>query len=108
MPKPSATYAPRQHYSINELDAFAIDDLIIDMERSLNQSANGPFYPEIGVTAESLRAYAEECRLNIERYAKGGAHRAALRGFAKVHKPSCKSRIRSIYKLSEPCDCGVK
>ena len=69
----------RQHYTSAELDAFAIDDLIIDMQNSLNQSANGPFYPDIGVTAESLREYAEQCRLNIERYAKGGAHKAALR-----------------------------
>lgn len=26
---------------------------------------------------------------------------------AHVHKPSCKSRIRSVYKLSQPCDCGL-
>lgn len=68
------TYIKREHYSISELDRFALDDLIIDLENALKQAANGPYFPEKGITKESLRAYAEKCRKDIERYSGGGAH----------------------------------
>jgi hypothetical protein len=71
---------PRMHYTPAELDAFALDDLMRDMQNAINQSANGPYYPERGITQESLRAYAEECRVKIERYSDGGAHAAVVRG----------------------------
>ncbi len=37
-------------------------DLLADADHSEKQAAEGPFYPERGITAESLRAYAAECR----------------------------------------------
>lgn len=66
-------------YTREELDNAALRDLITDMEVSEEQAIAGPFYPERGITAESLLAYAAECRAKIERYRNGGAHAAALR-----------------------------
>lgn len=71
---------PKMHYTPAEFDAFALDDLMRDMQHVINQAANGPYFPEIGITQESLRQYAEECRVRIERYSNGGAHAAVLRG----------------------------
>jgi hypothetical protein len=71
---------PKMHYTMKELDAFAIDDLMRDMQHALNQSESGPFYPDKGITKEYLRSYAEELRGKIEKYSSGGAHFAVLKG----------------------------
>lgn len=67
-------------YTAAELDALALDDLRRDAEQSEEQAAAGPYYPERGITAESLRAYAGRCRAALARYAAGGAHRAVIAG----------------------------
>ena len=67
-------------YTNEELDSAAIADLRADMTGSLRQADDGPYYPECGITADSLRAYAEECRRMIDKYSAGGAHKAVLAG----------------------------
>jgi len=62
------------------LDEPALADLQRDVDQSEHQAALGPYYPERGVTAESLRAYAAKCRGAIEKYRAGGAHEAVVRG----------------------------
>lgn len=37
-------------------------DIQADIDHAETQARQGPFFPELGVTAESLRAYADECR----------------------------------------------
>lgn len=69
----------RQHYTGAELDAFAIADLLNDAECSEKQAAEGPFYPELGVTRESCLAYAAKCREVVGRHQAVGAH-AVLSG----------------------------
>jgi hypothetical protein len=65
-------------YTTEELDHWALYDLISDAEQAEAQAADGPFYPKSGITRESLLAYAAECRAKAERYANGGAHKAVL------------------------------
>lgn len=65
-------------YSRDELDDAALRDLLSDAEGAERQSASGPFYPDRGITAESLSAYAKMCREKADRYALGGAHAAVL------------------------------
>lgn len=68
-------------YTPAELDDFALRDLRSDAEQSERQAAEGaPFFPERGITAVSLSAYAAKCRERIARYANGGAHGAVLGG----------------------------
>lgn len=38
-------------------------DLLNDARCAEEQANEGPFYPDRGITAESLRAYAAKCRL---------------------------------------------
>jgi hypothetical protein len=64
-----------------DLDHAALADLRSDAKGAREQALNGPFYPEKGITAESLLAYAERCEKMIEAYSDGGAHNAALRGY---------------------------
>lgn len=65
-------------YSPEDLDNAALLDLLSDAEQSERQAANGPFYPERGITAESCLAYAAKCRATAERYRTGGAHSAVF------------------------------
>lgn len=74
------SYTPRQHYSPEELDKAALRDLLSDAAQSREQAANGPFWPERGITRESLLAYAERCEARAAKYASGGAHHAVLTG----------------------------
>jgi hypothetical protein len=60
------------------LDNAAVADLLADARAAEEQATTGPFYPERGITAESLRAYAAKCRAEAERHAGGGAHAAVL------------------------------
>ena len=73
-------YQAKHEYTADELDNAAIADLLNDARCSEEQAANGPFYPERGITAQSLIAYAQECRAKAARYATGGAHAAVLGG----------------------------
>lgn len=65
---------------IEELDRDALRDLISDAEQSERQAAEGPYFPERGITREELLAYAARCRTAIERLKDGGAHAAVLAG----------------------------
>jgi hypothetical protein len=38
-------------------------DLLSDADHAERQAVDGPFYPERGITPESLRAYASACRV---------------------------------------------
>jgi len=67
-------------YTPEDLDSHALVDLLNDASSAHAQSLAGPFYPELGITAESLTAYVEKCRRLATKYANGGAHRAILRG----------------------------
>ena len=49
---------------------FLVRDLINDAECSERQAADGPYYPEKGITAKSLLAYAAECREKAKTPAK--------------------------------------
>jgi hypothetical protein len=75
-----SSYTPKAHYTADELDHWAIRDLEADVEQSEQQAVNGPFFPDRGITAESLLAYAAKCRAKIEQYRNGGAHKAVLAG----------------------------
>ena len=69
--------------TLRELDEFAIDDLRRDAQQAERQAKEGPFYPEKGITAESLIAYAQKCRqaiADLNGTAEGVAHRAVLHG----------------------------
>jgi hypothetical protein len=61
-----------------ELDNAAIRDLETDAVQAEEQAASGPYYPERGITAASLLAYAAKCRAEIAKYRDSGAHKAAL------------------------------
>ena len=67
-------------YTDEQLDMAAIRDQINDAECAERQAENGPFYPDRGITAESLLQYAKSCRVLAEKYSNGGAHSAVLRG----------------------------
>ena len=64
------------------LDQGALRDLVAEAEQSERQAEIGPYFPERGITKESLLAYAAKCRASVERYKDGGAHRAVLKGEA--------------------------
>ncbi len=61
-----------------ELDAAALSDLLIDASEARKQAANGPFFPERGITRESCLAYAAKCEAQAAQWAKGGAHNGVL------------------------------
>lgn len=65
-------------YTVEELDNAALADLLNDARCSEEQAANGPFWPDRGITAASLLAYAADCRAKAERHLTGGAHKAVL------------------------------
>jgi len=55
-------YIPPVKYTEAELNDAYIRDLLNDARCSEEQAVEGPFYPEKGITAESLLAYAAKCR----------------------------------------------
>jgi hypothetical protein len=55
-------YKKPVRYTKQELQAAWIDDLLADAEHSEKQAEEGPFFPEKGITRESLLAYAAKCR----------------------------------------------
>ncbi len=66
---------------MDKLDREALKDLRADARFAEKQAKNGPYYPDRGITADSLRAYAAHCRKQAEQYAKGGAHNAVFKRF---------------------------
>ena len=46
---------------------FINQDLLNDAKCSREQSENGPYFPERGITKESLIKYAEECEFKVRR-----------------------------------------
>lgn len=66
--------------AIKTLDNAALADLLADARNAEQQAKEGPFYPDRGITADSLRAYAAKCRAQAEQYKSGGAHAAVLAG----------------------------
>ena len=50
------------HYTGQELKDAYIADLINDAVKAEDQAENGPFYPDRGITKESLLSYAKKCR----------------------------------------------
>ena len=67
-------------YTPQQLDDAAIADMLIDARCADGQVIAGPFYPDRGITAESLRAYAAKCRAWAESRKSGGAHKTLLAG----------------------------
>ena len=55
-------------------------DLENDAECSERQARDGPYYPDRNITAETLTAYAQDCRAKLAQYAAGGLHNAILKG----------------------------
>lgn len=55
-------YVPPKHCSQKELEDFLVRDLLRDAECAEEQANFGPLFPELGITKESLLAYAAECR----------------------------------------------
>jgi len=62
MHTPGATYARRIRYTPDELIRMAAQDQISDAEFAEHQAQHGPFFPERGLTKESLIDYAAHCR----------------------------------------------
>jgi len=52
----------RTRYTESQLREFAVADQLRDAAQAERQAAEGPFYPDRGITRESLLAYAAECR----------------------------------------------
>lgn len=69
----------KAHYTPSELDDLALLDLVVDAECSERQAAEGPYYPDKGITRESLLEYAAKARRSISAHQHGGAHNAVLR-----------------------------
>ncbi len=55
-------YTPRVHYTPEQLAAASEADQLADAAHAEKQAVDGPFYPEKGITRESLLAYAAACR----------------------------------------------
>lgn len=60
------SYKRPHHYTPEELSAAWKVDLLNDAKYSEKQAAEGPFYPEKGITKESLLDYAANCRKQAE------------------------------------------
>lgn len=60
---------PKQHTEEELVEAWKLDNLV-DAIHAEAQAENGPYYPEKGITKESLLRYAAECRRLAEDPAK--------------------------------------
>lgn len=63
-------YTPHVKYSDAELFKAQIADLKSDIRQAREQAANGPYYPEKDITAESLEQYAKDCEREISELQK--------------------------------------
>lgn len=61
---------PSQKLTREQQEAAWVADLLADAAHSEAQAQHGPFYPERGITMESLRAYAATCREQAQHPAK--------------------------------------
>ena len=55
-------YTKPYHYTREEQIEAWTADLLADAEKAEAQADSGPFFPERGITPETLRAYAASCR----------------------------------------------
>ena len=65
-------------YTVDEQVDFIAADLLVDIEHAEPQALNGPFFPEKGITADSLRAYARDCRAQLARLHAYSNHSSQL------------------------------
>lgn len=75
------TYSAHEQ-RVLDLDSAAILDLLSDARCAERQAVEGPFYPDRGITTDSLKSYAAKCRAEVEKFKTGGAHNAVVRGEA--------------------------
>ena len=62
-PRPARpAYTSPKRYSPEQLAEASRLDQPADAEHSEKQAEDGPYFPERGITKESLLAYAAECR----------------------------------------------
>ena len=87
-------YRPPTRYTASQLSEACRRDLLNDAETAERQAEQGPFYPERGITKESLLAYAAECR-EKRRLAPDSSSNAEVR-------PVFKCSTASSRKLSLP------
>lgn len=71
---------------IKELDDAALQDLLSDARHSEEQAKHGPYYPDRGITAESLRAYAAKCRAQADLLKNGDRTASYLTSGANEHE----------------------
>ena len=57
----------KAHYSPTEQIELILQDLRNDIACAERQAAHGPYYPDRGITADSLRQSADHCRNQIGR-----------------------------------------
>lgn len=60
------SYQRPKYYTPEELAAAWQADLLNDAKCSEEQAVNGPYYPEKGLTRETLLEYAAKCRRDAE------------------------------------------
>lgn len=54
-------------YTDEQLAEFKRADLLADAEFAERQAIEGPFYPDRGITPDSLRSYAAKCRAEAQK-----------------------------------------
>ena len=64
----------RRKYTTAELRDMRIADLVSDAEFAERQAENGPFYPHLSVTRETLLDHAAKCREQVESILTGSEH----------------------------------
>lgn len=74
------TYTPKTNYTNEQLDSFALADLLSDAESAEHQAEHGPYYLDKGITKETLQQYAKTTRNTYEKYKQGGAHFTVING----------------------------
>ena len=57
-----ATYTRPVHYTPDELAAFERADRLADIEFAEHQAHHGPYFPERGITRDSLLDYVTKAR----------------------------------------------
>lgn len=67
MTRKKPAYKPRAHYSDKELAEASFADQINDAIFAEKQAEEGPFFPDKGITRETLLKYAAECRENAKK-----------------------------------------
>jgi hypothetical protein len=64
----------KHHYTPTELDEASIADLLNDAFQCERQAKKGPYYPEKGITKESLLSYAAHCKEAAFKFKSGTAY----------------------------------